>query len=111
MAIQSKEVVTSSHYETHFVEILEYSIETFGYTQTCKYFNKLSQYVEKLDEHYLIHPECRHLPTKNRMYRNIVLDAHLIIYRVTERRIEVLDIVHAASSIGKIRDVRKIRLY
>ena len=28
------------------------------------------------------------------MYRNIILDSHLIIYRITEERIEVLDIVY-----------------
>jgi len=44
------------------------------------------------------------------MYRNIILDAHLIIYRITNERVEVLDIIHSASSIRKIRGVRKIRL-
>jgi len=44
------------------------------------------------------------------MYRNIILDAHLIIYRITGEYIEVLDIIHSASSISKIRGVRKIRL-
>jgi hypothetical protein len=34
----------------------------------------------------------------------------LIIYRITETRIEVLDIIHSASSIRKIRGVRKIHL-
>ena len=54
--------------------------------------------------------ERRHLATKNRMYRNIILDAHLIIYRIGKERIEVLDIVHAASSLRKIRDIRKIKI-
>jgi plasmid stabilization system protein ParE len=58
----------------------------------------------------MAYPECRHLATKSRLYRNIILDAHLIIYRITDERIEVLDIIHSASSIRKIRDVRKIRL-
>jgi len=44
------------------------------------------------------------------MYRNIILDAHLIIYRIAKERIEVLDIIHSASSIRKIREVRKIRI-
>ena len=110
MDIQSKEVVTSRYYEVHLVEILEYSIETFGYVQACKYFNKIAQLVERLDTYYTCYPPCRHIPTKSRMYRNIILDAHLIIYRITEQRIEVLDIVHSTSSIRKIRDTRKIRI-
>ena len=33
--------------------------------------------------------------TKSLMYRNIILDSHLIVYRITDCRIEVLDIIHA----------------
>ena len=110
MVIQSKEVITSRDYEEHLIEILDYSIENFGYAQSCKYFNILSHLVEKLATDYTQHPECRYLATKNRVYRNIILDAHLVIYRVTNECIEVLDVIHSASSIGKIRSVRKIRL-
>jgi len=110
MVTQSKKVITSRYYENHLVEILEYSIETFGYIQACKYFDTISQLVERLYNDYTCHPECRHLATKSRMYRNIILDAHLIIYRITNERIEVLDIIHSASSVGKIRGTRKIRL-
>jgi len=110
MVIQSKKVITSEYYEKHLIEILKYGIETFGYAQACKYFNIISQLVEKLDNSYTHYPECRHLATKSRMYRNIILDAHLIIYRITDICIEVLDIIHSASSIGKIRGARKIHL-
>ena len=110
MDVQSKKVETSSFYETHLVEILEYSIETFGYVQASKYFNEIKQRVEELDIYYTWYPPCRHIPTKSRMYRNIILDAHLIIYRITKQRIEVLDIVHSASSISKIRATRKINI-
>ena len=40
----------------------------------------------------------------------VIRDAHLIIYRITDESIEVLDIIHSASSISKIRGARKIRL-
>jgi len=78
--------------------------------QAEKYVYTISQLVENLDTQYTYHPECRYLPTKSRIYRNIILDAHLIIYRITERQIEVLDIIHSASSIRKIRNVRSIRI-
>ncbi len=109
MVGQSKKVITSAYYEEHLVEIIRYGIEIFGYTQARKYFDTISQFVEKLDTGYTHHPECRHLATKSRMYRNIILDTHLIIYRITDECIQILDIIHAASSIGKIRSVRKIR--
>ena len=106
----SKNVITSERYEKRVVEILYYGIETFGYLQARKYFNTISSLVEKLDNDYNYYPECRHIPTKSRIYRNIILDAHLIIYRITDERIEVLDIIHSASSIRKIRGVRNVRL-
>ncbi|MDR1557232.1 MAG: type II toxin-antitoxin system RelE/ParE family toxin, partial [Tannerellaceae bacterium] len=93
-----KEVIASHDYEEHLTEILEWGIETFGIAQARKYFLTISHFVERLDTDYTYHPECRHLATKSRMYRNIILDAHLIIYRITVERIEVLDIIHSASS-------------
>jgi plasmid stabilization system protein ParE len=105
-----KEVIASPNYEKHLTEIMEWGIEMFGFAQAKKYFLTLSHFVERLDTDYTYHPECRHLATQSRMYRNIILNAHLIIYRITDKRIEVLDIIHSASSIGKIRAVRNIHL-
>ena len=104
------EVITSDDFEEHLLEILDYGIETFGMIQARKYFTVIQNSVKRLDTHYTYHPECRHLATKHRMYRNIILDAHLIIYRITGSQIEVLDIIHSASSIRKIRNVRSIRI-
>jgi len=108
MVGQSKDVITSQNYEEHLTEILEYGLETFGYIQARAYYNNISYLVEGLENNYYIHPECRHLATKRRKYRNIILDSHLIIYRITDARIEVLDIIHSASCIQKIRNARKI---
>ena len=110
MVRQSKKVITSKRYEGHLIEILKYGIATFGSFQARRYFNTVSKFVEELTNDYFCYPECRHLTTKSRMYRNIILDAHLIIYRITGEHIEVLDIVHSASSIRKIKESRKIRL-
>jgi plasmid stabilization system protein ParE len=82
----------------------------FGYFQAERYNKKIENAIETLPDFFLAYPECRHLTTKSCMYRNIILDSHLIIYRITVERIEVLDIVHSASSSRKIRDARKIRL-
>ena len=90
--------------------IYEYSLDTFGYFQAERYLKKINESIDTLPEYYTWYPECRHLATKSRKYRNIILDAHLIIYRVTDERIEVLDILHSASSISKIRQTRKVRL-
>ena len=89
---------------------MDYTINVFGYFQAERYLKKIEKSLDTLSVYYNAYPECRHLATKNRKYRNIILDSHLIIYRITDQRIEVLDIIHSASSIGKIRQIRKIIL-
>ena len=85
-------------------------LDLFGFYQAELYANKIKSILYELDQTYPYYPECRHLTTKSRMYRNIILDSHLIIYRITEERIEVLDIVHSASSMRKIKKTRNIHI-
>ena len=109
-SISCKPVITSNKFKASFDRIYEYSLETFGYFQAERYDQKIEKAIDTLPEWHTAYPECRHIQTKSRMYRNIILDAHLIIYRITKQRIEVLDIVHSASSISKIRATRKINI-
>ena len=108
--ISRKQVKVSDKFYESAEQIYIFGFETFGYFQAEQYKQKIRKSLDTLFEFHRAYPECRHIPTKNRIYRNIILDAHLIIYRITVQRIEVLDIIHAASSISKIRGVRKIRL-
>jgi plasmid stabilization system protein ParE len=106
----SKPYVVSQEFNISRKNIYEYTIDTFGYFQAEHYMQKIRQSLDTLPDYYMAYPECRFLSTKSRMYRNIILDAHLIIYRITNECIEVLDIIHSASSICKIRGIRKVRL-
>ena len=108
--ISGKSIIRSQRFIDDRNDIYEYTFDTFGYSQAERYNRKIENAIESLSGFYLSYPECRHLATKSRMYRNIILDAHLIIYRITHKRIEVLDIIHSASSIQKIRGVRKIQI-
>lgn len=90
--------------------IFDYGIEQFGEFQAIKYENLIYEEVELLPYRYLIHPECRYLPTKSRMYRSIMLPAHFILYRITDLQIEVLDIISYKESISHIRNRRRIKL-
>jgi plasmid stabilization system protein ParE len=103
-----KPYITSNKFRDSRTQVYKYGIHTFGYFQTERYDQKIEKAIETLSDYYAVYPECRHLATKSRMYRNIILDAHLIIYRITDARIEVLDIVHSASSLAKNRLTRKI---
>ena len=71
---------------------------------------ELLEALNTLPIYYNVYPECRHIVTKSRMYRNIILDSHLIVYRITDCRIEVLDIIHAASSMNRIKRTRRIKI-
>ncbi|MDR0732733.1 MAG: type II toxin-antitoxin system RelE/ParE family toxin [Dysgonamonadaceae bacterium] len=108
--IPYKPYEVSDQFFTSRAQIYDYTYDIFGYFQAERYLQKIKKSLVTLPEYYTVYPECRPLATKSRMYRNIILDAHLIIYRITDKRIEVLDIVHSASSTGKIRAVRRIHL-
>jgi plasmid stabilization system protein ParE len=110
MEKEPKPVIFSTQFKEDVIDIYRYGIETFGKIQTEKYQENIYRLVNSLDVSYDIYPECRHLPTKSRMYKWIILDAHLIIYRVTSSEIQVLRIVHSKRSITKIRTSRSIKL-
>ncbi|OKY95798.1 MAG: plasmid stabilization protein ParE [Bacteroidales bacterium 43_36] len=114
-----KQVITSSLFWESYDNVYVQGLDLFGFYQAELYANKIKSILYELDQTYPYYPECRHLATKSRMYRNIILDSHLIIYRITEERIEVLDIVHSievldivhsASSMRKIKKTRNIHI-
>jgi len=101
-------VVYSIEFKTDIIDVFEFGIETFGYEATDQYVQRILEITEKLDSTFLMYPECRWLHTKNHTYRNIILESYLIIYRLTQERIEVLRIIRSSRSISKIKDSRKI---
>ena len=90
--------------------IYQYGIETFGIRQAELYENEIWKFVEGLSTNWSLFSECRHLPTKSKMYRWIILESHLIIYRITVKEIQVLRILHSNRSISKIKSSRRIKL-
>ena len=108
--LSCKQIKISDEFYESAGQIYDFGFEMFGYIQAERYKQKIRQSLDTLSDFYLVHPECRHLATKNRIYRNIILDAHLIIYRITDEQIEVLNIIHSASNIGKMRSTRKIHI-
>ena len=104
----------SVKYSDEFIEdlgqIYLYGLETFGKRQSELYESFIWRLVFRLNTDYEMYPECRYIETKSRMYRNIIIESHLIIYRITPRQIEVLKIISSKKSISKIRTVRSIKL-
>ncbi len=106
----TKEVITSQTFENNLKVVFTYGLNTFGAMQADKYFRAIEFFVKRLGTDYSYYPECRHIATKNRIYRNIILDSHLIIFRITKNKVEVLDILHSSSSISRIRQTRSIHI-
>jgi plasmid stabilization system protein ParE len=109
-SLARKPFIVSEEFRVSRKRIYYYTLNTFGYFQAERYLQQIGSSLATLPDFHTAYPECRHIATKSRMYRNIILDAHLIIYRITDERIEVLDIIHSASSIGKIRQIRNVHL-
>lgn len=110
MEIRKKEVIKSEFYYIDIQDIYEYGEATFGLRLANMFFESILETAENLETQYLLHPECRHLETKSKMYRNIILGSYLIIYRIRANRIEVLRAFHGSRSPKIMKEVRKIKL-
>lgn len=103
-------VITSEVFENQRLDVYKYGFSTFGIIEAEKYRHLIRKHIRMLEFHSEMYPECPYLPTKNHRYRNIILPSHRIIYRITPTRIEVLAILHLASSINAIRRTRSIKI-
>ena len=107
---QILEVVISDMALISLEQVYEYGIETFAYTAATVFIEELIFRIEQLSVNYLLYPECRYLLTKSKMYRNLIHGSYLVIYRITPRRIEVLNILHSSRSISSVKSTRKVKI-
>lgn len=91
-------------------DVFNYGLETFGRKQAESYENEIWELIELLPTSYHLFPECRHLITRSKMYRWIILDAHLIIYKITNEEVQVLRMLHSRRSITAIKGARRTKL-
>lgn len=109
MEIGKKKVVKSEFYYVDIQDVYEYGEATFGVKLADSFFEIILNEVESLETQYLLHPECRHLETKTKIYRNIILGSYLIIYRITVDKIQILRAFHGSRSPQEMKKVKKIR--
>jgi|ERR1051326_2424218 plasmid stabilization system protein ParE len=106
MEKEARQVVVSDLFESELARVYEYGIETFGRRAADSFLDEVITDIESLTIHFLIHPECRPLRTKGKIYRNIIIGRSLVVYRITSQRIEVLSIIHGSRSPSLVRKVR-----
>ena len=95
--IERKEVRIYRQFELDIISVYTFGEDVFGPITAKSFVADIYSRVWSLDSMYLLHVECRHLPTKNKIYRNIIIGSYLIIYRINAESIEVLRILHAHS--------------
>ncbi len=108
--IERKEVRVSKQFESDIVNVFEYGEEAFGYSAARIFIGEIYNFVWNLDAMYLVHPECRYLATKSKMYRNVILGSYLIIYRILPGQVEVLRVISSRVSISKIKSTRSVKI-
>lgn len=111
MEKESREVVTSKPFD--FIDlpsIHEYGTATFGLKLADYFIAEIYVSIGALSTNYFLHPECRHLETKSKKYRNIIFGSYLIIYRITSHRIEVLRAFHGSRSPKSIKKSKNIKI-
>ncbi|HEY3372396.1 MAG TPA: type II toxin-antitoxin system RelE/ParE family toxin [Prolixibacteraceae bacterium] len=106
---ERKEVRISKQFDLDIVSVYTFGEEVFGAIAAKSFIADIYSRIWSLDSMYLLHVECRHLPTIDKRYRNIILGSYLIIYRITSDRVEVLRILNSHSSIRKIRASRHFK--
>lgn len=106
---KEKPVVVSLPFLTSVDQIFQYGKMTFGEKKAIEYENLIYETVRQLTLCCLLNAEYPYLPTKDKRYRRALLPAHFILYRITNDRIEVLNILHQAVSITKAKKSRSIK--
>jgi toxin ParE1/3/4 len=103
------QVVVGQKFNHDISDIHAYGTETFGLKYADFFIAEIYEEIGKLNVLYEIHPECKHILTKSKKYRNIIIGAYLIIYRVSSK-VEVLRVMHGSRSPTSIRSSRSIKI-
>ena len=106
---ERKEVNVSEAFNEDITKVYAYGEELFGALAAKSFVSDIFSRIWSLDLSWRLHPECRHLPTKDKRYRNVILGNYLIIYRIHHNKVLVLRILHSHSSITKIKSSRSIK--
>lgn len=83
-----RKVVRSEQLVVDLADIFQYGIETFGITAAKIFLEEVTHRIQGLSFQFYLHPECRHIPTQSKMYRNIVLENILLFIALPKKRLK-----------------------
>jgi plasmid stabilization system protein ParE len=106
-----KPVIYSKEFIFDIDGVYEYGVVTFGERQAHQYEESIKNIIKRLNTDYYMYPECRFLKSKSWIYRNIIFESHIIIYRITADRIEVLRMFNSSyCKAANVRTAKKIKI-
>jgi toxin ParE1/3/4 len=104
-----KKIAYSTVYYKNSENVYSFGLDSFGALLSDLFFERLQSIIDELEFQYNLHPECKHLPSKGKIYRNIIFGKYLVIYRITPNKVEVLALLHSSRSVKKIKATRSIK--
>jgi toxin ParE1/3/4 len=107
--IKTKRVVFAENFYATLINVLRFGLEEFGSSVAYNFNIEIEHKTQMLSQLYLAYPENRFLPTKSKMYRNIILGKYLILYRIKPDRVEVLAIYHSSVKPTKVKKMRSVK--
>lgn len=110
MEKSKKRLITSPVFEENLKTVYNYGAEAFGDFLADIFINRLQAIINELEHLYDLHPECKYLPTKGKIYRNIIFGKYIVIYRIKPSKVEILTLLHTSKSIKKIKTARSIKI-
>lgn len=110
MEKNTKKIVRSDTFKQKRREIYIYGAEAFGEFLADIFMDRLGKIIDELEYQYNIHPECKHLPTKGKIYRNIIFGKYIVIYRIKTDKVEILTMLHTSRSVTQIKTARSIKI-
>ena len=107
--MEVKSVVITSYAMQTLNKEFEYHKENSSLAFANKLKNSFVELVDGLSQKYLVFPECRFLPSKNKVYRNIVWRDYLIIYKILKKEVLVLGIFHCKQNPVRLKSFRRVK--
>lgn len=97
------QIELSTFVEEELLAECRFYAEEYSDRYAEKFRNSFYETVASILPYPLKFPECFHLKTKSKKYRNIIWGNYLIVFRVYRNRIRVLCLFHTKNGLQKLR--------
>jgi plasmid stabilization system protein ParE len=102
-----KEIIIKEFAQNELEQAFDYYAENYSLAFAEKFRIEFYETVKTVHPNPYIYPECRFLPTKTQMYRNIIWGNYLIVYKIKSKTIEILSLFHTKPKPSKVKRLRK----